>query len=69
MDAPIRMKINGLWKDVYCNTVYSDTNEGVVGDEVFILLTLMDILLRQRAMGMYQGKRNYVQPAMASADF
>tara|TARA_R100000008_G_scaffold85051_1_gene73998 strand:- start:487 stop:1182 length:696 start_codon:yes stop_codon:yes gene_type:complete len=69
MDAPIRMKINGLWKDVYCKTVDSDTDEGVAEGETFTLLTLMDIPLRQRAMEMYQAERNYVQPAIASADF
>ena len=69
MDAPIRMKINGLWKDVYCKSENSDTDESVVGDEVFTLLTLMDIPLRQRAMEMYQAERNYVQPAIASAVF
>jgi len=70
MDTPIRMKINGLWKDVYCKkTVVGDTDEDIAGGDVYTLLTLMDIPLRQRAMEMYQAKRNLVQPAIASADF
>ena len=70
MDAPIRMKINGLWKDVYCKkTVVGDTDEDIAGGDVYTLLTLMDIPLRQRAMEMYQAERNLVQPAIASADF
>ena len=53
MDAPI-------WKDVYCKTIDSDTDESMTGDEVFTLLALMDIPLRQRTMEMYQAERNYV---------
>ena len=68
MDAPIRIKINGPWKDVYCKTVDSDKEVGVADGDVYTLLILMDIPLRQRAMGMYQAKRNLVQPAIASAD-
>ena len=47
----------------------SDTDESMAGDEVFTLLALMDIPLRQRTMEMYQAERNYVKPAIASADF
>ena len=61
-------EINGPWKDVYCKTVDSDKKVGVADGDVYTLLILMDIPLRQRAMGMHQAKRNLVQPAIASAD-
>ena len=69
MDAPIRMKINGLWKDVYCKTVDSTTDDDIKAGDVFTLLTLMDIPLRQRAMEIYQAEKSYVQPAIANAGF
>ena len=69
MDAPIRMKINGLWKDVYCKTVDGSEDESVEGSGMYTLLTLMDIPLRQRAMEMYQAEKTYMQPALANSDF
>lgn len=69
MDTPIRMKINGLWKDVYCKTVDGSEDEHIEGNAMYTLLTLMDIPLRQRAMEMYQAEKAYMQPALANSDF
>ena len=69
MDAPIRMKINGLWKEVYCKTVDSTTDDAIKAGGVFTLLTLMDIPLRRRAMEIYQAEKSYAQPAIANAGF
>ena len=59
MDAPIGMKINGLWKDVYCKTVDSTTDDDIKAGDVFTLLTLMDIPRRQRAMEVYDAEKSF----------
>lgn len=69
MDTPIRMKINGLWKDVYCKMIDGSEDEHIEGNAMYTLLTLMDIPLRQRAMEMYQAEKAYMQPALANSDF
>ena len=70
MDAPIRMKINGLGKDVYCKKTVDDDMDKVIADgEVYTLLRLMDLPLRQQAMEMQPPDRNLVQPPIATADF
>ena len=63
MDAPIGMKINGLWKDVYCKTADSTTDDDIKAGDVFTLLTLMDIPRRQWAMEVYEAEKSlFSQP-------
>tara|TARA_Y100001968_G_C18913298_1_gene506295 strand:+ start:191 stop:490 length:300 start_codon:yes stop_codon:yes gene_type:complete len=63
MDAPIGMKINGLWKDVYCKMVEGTTDDDIKAGDVFTLLTLMDIPRRQWAMEVYEAEKSlFSQP-------
>jgi transcriptional regulator with XRE-family HTH domain len=57
MDAPIRMKVNGLWKEVYVKTADDRTDDTLDDGVVYTLLTLMEIPLATKAMEAYQLER------------
>ena len=57
MDTPIRMKVNGLWKEVYVKTVDQTIDESIEDDSVYTLMTLMEIPLATKAIEAYQLER------------
>jgi transcriptional regulator with XRE-family HTH domain len=58
MDTPIRMKINGLWKECYIKKVDRDVDPALDDDNVYTLFTLMEIPLATKAMEAYQLERH-----------
>jgi transcriptional regulator with XRE-family HTH domain len=57
METPIRMKINGLWKECYIKRIDRNVDESIDDDYVYTLFTLMEIPLSTKAMEAYQLER------------
>tara|TARA_Y100000996_G_scaffold405286_1_gene380286 strand:- start:89 stop:793 length:705 start_codon:yes stop_codon:yes gene_type:complete len=61
LDEPIRLKINELWKDVYVRKIDRTVDESIEDDSVYMLITMLDVSLHQRALEDYQNERRITQ--------
>lgn len=61
LDEPIRLKINDLWKDVHVRKIDNTIDDSIEDDSVYLLITMSDVSLHQRALEDYQNERRVTQ--------